>query len=153
MARSKKRKQGSEPDETGTLQGAAATAAQPGAAAGASAEQPRIAVAEHPRASRFVRKARELAGLSGFLIGGWMSLPTHSLSGALLRALLAGVACQLVVWAAAVLLCRHLIVAEIKSREDALMQAAAARLEAAGRGGGAPIEGRSPAPAGSRTQS
>ena len=152
MARSKKQKHGSEPDATGALPGTAATVVQHAAETDPPAGQPPIAVAEHPRASRFVRKAREAAGLAGFLIGGWMSLSTHSLSGALLRALIAGLACQLVVWAAAVLLCRHLIVAEIKSREDALMQAAAPRLEAAGRASGARIEGRSPVPAGGRAQ-
>jgi hypothetical protein len=151
MARNKKQK-GVEPDATGALPGTAATVVQPTIDADGGASH-RIAVSEHPRASRFVRKARELAGLGGFLIGGWMSLSTHPLTGALTRALIAGIVCQLVVWAAALLLCRHLIVAEIKSREDALMQAAAARLEAAGRGAGAPIEGRGRAAAAGRARS
>lgn len=154
MARNKKQK-GVEADATGALPGTAATIVQPAidAGDGASGSGQRIAISEHPRASRFVRKARELAGLGGFFLGGWMSLSTHTLAGALTRALIAGVACQLIVWAAAVMLCRHLIVAEIKSREDALMKAAAARLEAAGRGAGAPIEGRSRAAAAGRTRS
>lgn len=117
------------------------------APASGKAEGQRIAVSEHPRASRFVRQAHEAAGLGGFLLGGWMSLHTHTLADALLRALVAGVACQMVVWAAAVMLCRHLIVAEIKSREDALMKAAAARLEASRRGANAvPAQGRARSP-------
>lgn len=59
-----------------------------------------------------------------------MSLGTHTLLATILRALAAGVACQLIVWAAAVLIWRHLIVAEVNDREHAL-------LEAAGKAGGA----------------
>lgn len=151
MAKNKKQK-GAQPDVEGTVPGTAATVVQPTIDAGGESAH-RIAVSEHPRASRFVRMAREIAGVGGFLVAGWMSLATHGLAGALTRAIVAGIVCQLVVWAATVLLCRHLIVAEIKSREDALMQAAAARLEAAGRGAGAPIEGRSRTPAAGRARS
>jgi hypothetical protein len=109
-------------------------------------DSPRVAVSEHPRASRFVRQAREVGALGGFLVGTWMSLATHGLTEALLRGIVAGVVCQLVVWAIAVLLCRHLIIAEIESREQALMQAAAARLQAGRRGVDGhvrtPIQGR-----------
>jgi hypothetical protein len=70
-----------------------------------------------------VREAREIAGLAGFLLAGWVSLSTHTLPDALLRAIITGFACQLVVWAAATLLCRHLITAELRSREQALMGA------------------------------
>lgn len=87
-------------------------------------------VAAHPKAARRVRQAREAAGLAGFLLGGWLSLRTHTPASALLRALIAGAACYVVVWGAAVLLCRHLIVAEIRSREHALLEAAAARFAA-----------------------
>ena len=52
------------------------------------------------------------------------------LAETLLRALVAGIVCQVVVWAAAVALFRHLILAELKSREHALVQAAKARAEA-----------------------
>jgi hypothetical protein len=109
-----------------------------------------IKISEHPKASRFVRQAREAAGLGGFLIGGWMSLSTHTLAATLLRAIVAGFACQIVVWAVAVLLCRHLIIAELRSREHALMQAAAAKMEAAGRGALPPAGQRAGAAAAGR---
>jgi hypothetical protein len=97
---------------------------------GARSDLPPVSIAAHPRARRLVRTARETAGLVGFLLAAWVSLATHALPDALLRALVAGFACQLVVWAAATLLCRHLITAELRSREQALLQALAARREA-----------------------
>lgn len=87
-------------------------------------------VAGHPKAARRVRQAREAAGLLGFLGGLWLSLGTHTPTEAVLRGLIAGAACYVVIWGAAVLLCRHLILAELKSREHALAEAAAARLRA-----------------------
>lgn len=101
--------------------------AEPTAAKAAPAKP---SVAAHPKAARRVRHAREAAGLGGFLIGMWLSMGTHTATGAILRALIAGAACYVVVWGAGVLLCRHLIVAEIRSREHALMQAAQARIAA-----------------------
>lgn len=93
-----------------------------------------ITLAGHPRAARVVRRSREAAGLFGFLVGGWMSISTHTIADTLLRAVIAGVACQVIVWAAAVVLCRYLISAELRSREYALMQAAIARRQASERG-------------------
>lgn len=87
-------------------------------------------VAGHPKAARRVKQAREAAGLLGFLFGMWLSLGTHTPAEAILRGLVAGAACYIVVWGAAVLLCKHLILAELKSREHALTEAAAARLRA-----------------------
>ncbi|MGA8352906.1 MAG: hypothetical protein WB698_01905 [Solirubrobacteraceae bacterium] len=87
-------------------------------------------IAEHPRAARHVRQARQAAGLIGFLVAGWTSMATSTLAETLLRALIAGVVCQVVVWAAAVALFRHLILAELRSREHALVVAAKARAEA-----------------------
>jgi hypothetical protein len=87
-------------------------------------------IAEHPRAARHVRQARQAAGLVGFLVAGWTSMATSTLAETLLRALIAGVVCQVVVWAAAVALFRHLILAELRSREHALVVAAKARAEA-----------------------
>jgi hypothetical protein len=108
---------------------AEATRVQPAAESGMLGTH-KPSIAEHPRAARYVRQARQAAGLIGFLIGGWTSMATSTLAETLLRALLAGIICQVVVWGAAVALFRHLILAELKGREQALMAAAKARVEA-----------------------
>ena len=87
-----------------------------------------LSVAAHPRAVHRIAQARECGGLAGFLVCGYLSLPTHTLLSAGLRALVAGIACYVVVWGAAVMLWRHLVVAELTSREHALLEAHAARV-------------------------
>jgi hypothetical protein len=84
-------------------------------------------VAAHPRAARAVARAKSWGGLLGFVLGGYLSLPTNTLAAAGLRALIAGVACYVAVWAGAVFLWRRLVVLEIKGREQQLMAAAAGR--------------------------
>ncbi|MGO9488514.1 MAG: hypothetical protein ACLQBB_05745 [Solirubrobacteraceae bacterium] len=79
-------------------------------------------VAAHPRAVRSIARAKGWAGLVGFLIGGYMSLPTSTLAGAGARALVAGVVCYVVVWGAAVFAWRRLVILEIKAREQELME-------------------------------
>lgn len=106
-----------------------ATRLQPAVDSGLPATH-KPSIAEHPRAARHVRQARQAAGLIGFLVAGWTSMATSTLAETLLRALIAGIVCQVVVWAAAVALFRHLILAELKSREHALVAAAKARAEA-----------------------
>jgi hypothetical protein len=108
---------------------AEATQAQPAAEAGTLGTH-KPSIAEHPRAARYVRQARQAAGLIGFLIAGWSSMATSTVAETLLRALIAGIVCQVVVWGVAVALFRHLILAELKGREQALLTAAKARLEA-----------------------
>lgn len=91
-----------------------------------------ISIAGHPRAARMVRRSREAAGLGGFLVAGWMSMSGNSVAGTLLRAIIAGAVCQVIVWAAAVVLCRHLISAELHSREHELLRAAGRTREDVG---------------------
>ncbi|HEY7933607.1 MAG TPA: hypothetical protein VID48_07260 [Solirubrobacteraceae bacterium] len=87
-----------------------------------SAEGPSIAA--HPRAARQVARAKSWGGLTGFMLGGYFSLPTQTFAGAGLRALEAGIACYVAAWAAAVFIWRQLVVIEIKSREQQLFNAA-----------------------------
>lgn len=108
---------------------AEATQVQPAASPDAPGSR-KPSISEHPRAARHVRQARQAAGLLGFAIAGWTSMATSTLAETLLRALIAGIVCQVVVWAVAVALFRHLVLAELKSREHALMQAAKARAQA-----------------------
>ncbi len=88
-------------------------------------------VAAHPRAARAVARAKGWGGLIGFLLGGYMSLPTNTLAAAGLRALVAGLVCYVAVWAGAVFVWRRLVILEIKGREQQLMaaHAGAARRE------------------------
>jgi hypothetical protein len=103
-----------------------------GAEAEAEADADGPSVAAHPRAVRAVARAKSWGGLAGFVLGGYLSLPTNTLAGAGLRALVAGVVCYVAVWAGAVFVWRRLVMLEIKSREQQLataVQAARARRE------------------------
>jgi hypothetical protein len=88
-------------------------------------------VAAHPRAARSVARAKSWGGLAGFIIGGYLSLPTSTLVGAGLRALEAGVVCYVAVWAGAVFIWRRLVILELKGREQKLLAEAQSRLPAA----------------------
>ncbi|HTA16022.1 MAG TPA: hypothetical protein VK781_14290 [Solirubrobacteraceae bacterium] len=81
-------------------------------------------VAAHPRAARQVARAKGWGGLVGFVLGGYLSLPTHTFAETGARAIAAGVVCYLVAWAGAVFAWRHLVVLEIKGREQQLLAAA-----------------------------
>jgi len=74
-------------------------------------------VAEHPVAARQIARVRAWAALIGFVVGFWLSwragLPFPQ-SGA--RAIVAGIVCRLLAWAAVVSLWRQLIPAEIEAR-------------------------------------
>ncbi|HWX45238.1 MAG TPA: hypothetical protein VNY52_07930 [Solirubrobacteraceae bacterium] len=87
-----------------------------------------LTLAGHPRAVRGVARAKAWGGLGGFLLGGYLSLPTHTLAEAGLRALAAGVVCYVAVWAAAVFLWRRLVVAELRDAQQELLAAELARL-------------------------
>jgi hypothetical protein len=89
-------------------------------------------IAAHPRATRAVARAKSWGGLAGFVVAGYMALPTNTLAAAGLRALIAGVVCYVVTWAGAVFVWRRLVMLEIKGREQKLlagMQAARAPRE------------------------
>jgi hypothetical protein len=90
-----------------------------------------LSLAAHPRAARRVAEAKAWGGLGGFLLGGYLSLPTHSAFEAALRALLAGVVCYVVVWAAAVFLWKRLVVAELRQAEHELLKSELAKLQVA----------------------
>ncbi|MGO9760016.1 MAG: hypothetical protein ACLP1Q_01990 [Solirubrobacteraceae bacterium] len=84
-------------------------------------------IAAHPRAARAVARAKGWGGLIGFMLAGYLALPTNTLAGAGLRALVAGIVCYLAAWAGAVFLWRRLVVLEIKGREAQIAAAHAAR--------------------------
>jgi len=84
-------------------------------------------VAAHPRAARAVARAKASAGLLGFGLGAYFSLPTGTLAEALARALGAGIVSYIAVWAGAVFVWRRLVILELKGREQQLLGAARAR--------------------------
>jgi hypothetical protein len=89
-------------------------------------------IAAHPRAVRGVARAKGWGALVGFVLGGYLSLPTNTVAAAGLRALIAGVVCWVVAWAGAVFVWRRLVILELKGREQQLLaatHAASARRE------------------------
>jgi hypothetical protein len=117
--------------------GKAGKAAAAGGSAGAEGSAAGLILAEHPRAVRSIARAKAWGGLGGFLVGGYLSLPTQTLVGAGLRALAAGVVCYVAVWAAAVFLWRRLVVAELRAAQQEALATEVARLQANGRLGAA----------------
>ncbi|HVR06350.1 MAG TPA: hypothetical protein VMS02_09920 [Solirubrobacteraceae bacterium] len=91
-----------------------------------------LSLAAHPRAARRVAEAKAWGALGGFLLGGYLSLSTHSLFETALRALVAGAVCYVAVWTVAVFLWRRLIVAELRHAEHELVAQRIARLQGAG---------------------
>lgn len=81
-------------------------------------------IAAHPRAARAVSRAKSWGGLGGFLLAGYLSLPTGTIAEAGARALLAGIVGYVAVWAGAVFVWRRLVVLEVKAREQQLIAAA-----------------------------
>jgi hypothetical protein len=89
-----------------------------------------MSIAAHPRAVQRVAQAKGWGGLLGFMLGGYLSLSTHTVAEAGFRALVAGVVCYAIVWGGAVFLWRHLVVAELRSRQHQLLQSELARIGA-----------------------
>jgi hypothetical protein len=118
-------------------QGKSKKAAAGGGDAGSGGGSAGLVLAEHPRAVRGIARAKAWGGLGGFLVGGYLSLPTQTLAGAGLRALAAGVVCYVAVWAAAVFLWRRLVVAELRAAQQEALAGELAKLQANGRLGNA----------------
>lgn len=108
---------------------AADVAAERGrASAGHDGDGP--SVAAHPRAARAVARAKGWGGLIGFLAAGYLALPTNTLVGAGLHALVAGIVCYVAVWAGAVFVWRRLVMLELRSRKQQLSAADTGRARA-----------------------
>ncbi len=108
------------PDESQKPEAAVVVATRP---PGGGSSTLNMSVAAHPRAARAVARAKALGGLGGFLLGGYLSLPTHTLLAAAVRALLAGIVCYVALWSAAVFLWRRLVVAELRHAQHQLLMA------------------------------
>jgi hypothetical protein len=117
-----------------------------GAAAGAEAAPPTASIAAHPRAKLAIRRARSRTALIAFvlvlLFGHHAGLTWFD---ATWRALVAGIAANVVAWRCALYVWRQLVIAELRRAEDvyaerrrtaiaAIEQRAAAAAEAANAG-------------------
>jgi hypothetical protein len=75
-----------------------------------------LSIATHPRAAAQVRRAKGWGGLVGFGIAAYLSfkagIPFQLVA---LRAVAAGIACYMVVWACSVTVWRRLMLAELKA--------------------------------------
>jgi len=98
---------------------------------GDGADARALSLAAHPRAARRVAEAKAWGALAGFMLGGYLSLPTHTALEAALRALAAGAFCYVAMWGAAVFVWRRLVVAELREAEQQLIAAKLARRQAA----------------------
>lgn len=92
-------------------------------AGGAELEAGGPNIAAHPRAARAVARTKSWGGLAGFVLGGYLSLPTNTIVAAGLRALIAGLVCSVAAWAAAVFVWRRLVILELKGREQQILTA------------------------------
>ena len=85
-------------------------------ASGASGAGGVPCVANHPRASYQVRRAKGWGGIAGFAIAGYLGykagIPTFDVG---LRALVAGIVGYMLAWMCAVAVWRHLVIAELRA--------------------------------------
>jgi hypothetical protein len=89
-------------------------------------------VANHPRAGTQVSRAKAWGGLAGFALVALLSWRAGApLADTLLRALAGGVLAYVVAWACAVVVWRHLVIAELRAVRSHRAAAAAARRAAA----------------------
>ena len=68
-------------------------------------------------------RAKGWGALAGFVLGGYLSLPTHTVASAGVRAIVAGLVCYVAFWAGAVFFWRRMVMLEIKAREQELVRA------------------------------
>lgn len=87
-----------------------------GKAAKPTGEETLPSVANHPRAGVQIARAKSWGGLGGFLLAAVLSWRAGvPAADVLLRALMAGVVGYLGAWACAVVVWRHLVVAELRA--------------------------------------
>jgi hypothetical protein len=87
-------------------------------AVGSGQRESQIALSQHPRAQRHIRKAKGWAGLIGAAFSGYVAWK-HGLPffDTVLRALMWGVASYVVVWFLAVQVWRQVAIAEVRAAE------------------------------------
>jgi hypothetical protein len=108
-------------------------------AAGGTGDDALPSVANHPRAGAQVARMKAWGGLGGFALVALLSwragVPTPD---ALLRAIAGGVVAYLAAWACAIVVWRHLVIAElraVRARAAKRAQVSRARADEPGRDG------------------
>jgi hypothetical protein len=82
-------------------------------------EWPLVSIAEHPRATRAIRRSKAWAGLLGLVLVGVLSWRAGVAPFEVgLRALVAGILLYVVVWAASVSLWQRIVLHEAKSEAE-----------------------------------
>ena len=78
-----------------------------------------VSIAAHPRARAGIRRARTRAALGTFLLVLVLNLVGHQTAfEAVWRALLAGIVVNVIVWRCAIVVWRHIILAEVRQAEE-----------------------------------
>jgi hypothetical protein len=90
-----------------------------------------VSIAAHPRAKAGIRRARTRAAFGAFMLVLALNLVGHQdLFDAVWRALLAGIVVNVIVWRSAIVVWRHIILAEVRHEEERRVESYRARQEA-----------------------
>ena len=90
-----------------------------------------VSISAHPRAKAGIRRARTRAAFGAFLLVLALNLVgDQDMFDALWRALLAGIVVNVIVWRAAIVVWRHIIIAEVRAEEERRAESYRARQEA-----------------------
>jgi hypothetical protein len=90
-----------------------------------------VSISAHPRAKAGIRRARTRAAFGAFLLVLALNLVgDQDMFDALWRALLAGIVVNVIVWRAAIVVWRHIILAEVRQEEQRRIESYRARQEA-----------------------
>jgi hypothetical protein len=83
-----------------------------------------VSIAQHPRAKAGIRRARTRAAFGAFVLVFALNLiKSADLFDAVWRALLAGIVVNIIVWRCALVVWKHVLLAELRAEEDRRIEA------------------------------
>jgi len=78
-----------------------------------------VSISAHPRAKASIRRSRTRAAFGAFILVLALNLLGHQeLQDALLRALIAGILVNVIVWRCAIIVWKHIILSELRQEEE-----------------------------------
>src|SRR6478735_7223439 len=84
-----------------------------------SDDGPIVSISAHPRAKASIRRARTRSAFGAFMLVLALNLVgNQDLFDAVWRALLAGIVVNVIVWRAAIVVWKHVIVSELRQEQD-----------------------------------